>query len=109
MEDGAISAVYDRKDALSLTAEQMTAMGLRPFDAPAFRVGGAYRQNQDDALQVSAISCMLDSQQILEEVSFAAQRGKILAIAGPNGARQIHALPHHHRFIPGNGFGFPQW
>ena len=43
MEDGAISAVYDRKDALSLTAEQMTAMGLRPFDAPAFRVGGAYR------------------------------------------------------------------
>lgn len=86
MEDGAISAVYDRKDALSLTAEQMTAMGLRPFDAPAFRVGGAYRQNQDDALQVSAISCMLDSQQILEEVSFAAQSGKILAIAGPNGA-----------------------
>ena len=59
MEDGAISAVYDRKDALSLTAEQMTAMGLRPFDAPAFRVGGAYRQNQDDALQVSVISCML--------------------------------------------------
>ena len=86
MEDGAISAVYDRKDALSLTAEQMAAMGLRPFDAPAFRVGGAYRQNQDDALQVSAISCMLDSQQILEEVSFAAQIGKILAIAGPNGA-----------------------
>ena len=86
MEDGAISAVYDRKDALSLTAKQMTAMGLRPFDAPAFRVGGAYRQNQDDALQVSAISCMLDSQQILEEVSFAAQSGKILAIAGPNGA-----------------------
>lgn len=86
MEDGAISAVYDRKNALSLTAEQMTAMGLRPFDAPAFRVGGAYRQNQDDALQVSAISCMLDSQQILEEVSFAAQSGKILAIAGPNGA-----------------------
>ena len=23
--------------------------------------------------------------------------------------RQIHALPHHHRFIPGNGFGFPRW
>ena len=37
-------------------------------------------------MQVSAISCMLDSQQILEEVSFAAQSGKILAIAGPNGA-----------------------
>lgn len=31
MEDGAISAVYDRKDALSLTAEQMAAMDFVPL------------------------------------------------------------------------------
>ncbi len=86
MEDGTISTVYTRKEALSLTSKQMISMGLRPFDAPAFRIGGAYRQNQNDILQISAITCMLDSQQILKEVSFTAQSGKILAIAGPNGA-----------------------
>ena len=86
MEEGTISAVYDREAALSLTAKQMLSMGLRPFAPPPFRVGGAYLQNQHNVLQVSAISCMLDNKQILEAVSFAAQSGKILAIAGPNGA-----------------------
>lgn len=86
MENGTISKIYDRADALRLTAAQLTQMGLRPFDAPAFRTGGAYRQAPDDSLQVSAISCMLNGRRILDEISFAAQRGRILAIAGPNGA-----------------------
>lgn len=85
MEDGAIVSVYNREEALSLQAEQMASMGLRPFDAPTFRVGGAYRQDQDDTLQVSAITCILDGRQILDEVNFTAKNGKILAIAGPNG------------------------
>ena len=85
MEDGAIVSVYNREEALSLPAEQMASMGLRPFDAPTFRVGGAYRQDQDDTLQVSAITCILDGRQILDEVNFTAKNGKILAIAGPNG------------------------
>lgn len=85
MEDGAIAAVYNREEALSLTAKKMASMGLRPFDAPTFCVGGAYRQDQDDTLQVSAISCILDRRQILDEVNLTAKSGKILAIAGPNG------------------------
>lgn len=86
MEDGAIAAVYDRDGALRLTTQELQDMGLRPFEAPAFQVGGAYCQSAEDALQMSAISCMLDNQQILEDVTFSAQSGEILAIAGPNGA-----------------------
>ena len=86
MEDGAISAIYGHDEALKLPEKQLTAMGLRPFDAPAFHVGGAFRPKPEDALQVSEISCMLDGRQILEEVSFSAGSGKVLAIAGPNGA-----------------------
>lgn len=86
MEDGAIAAVYDRDSALKLTTQELQDMGLRPFEAPAFRVGGAYCQSVEDALQMSAISCMLENRQILEDVTFSAQSGKIFAIAGPNGA-----------------------
>ena len=86
MENGEISGIYNRDEALSLATDQLVKMGLRSFSTPSFRVGGAFKQSSDDVLQVSAISCMLDSRQILEDVSFSAQGGKILAIAGPNGA-----------------------
>lgn len=69
MEDGAISAIYDHNEALRLKREQLRNMGLRPFQAPAFQVGGAFQSKPEDTLQVSEISCMLDGQQILEEVS----------------------------------------
>lgn len=85
MENGAISAIYGHDEALKLSEKQLAAMGLRPFDAPAFQVGGAFQSKPEDTLQVSEISCMLDGRQILEEVSFSARSGKILAIAGPNG------------------------
>lgn len=86
MENGAISAIYDHNEALRLKREQLAGMGLRPFEAPAFQVGGAFQSKPENTLQVSEISCMLDGRQILEEVSFSARSGKILAIAGPNGA-----------------------
>lgn len=86
MENGEISAIYGHGEALELSAKQLAAMGLRPFDTPAFQVGGAFQSKPEDTLQVSEISCMLDGRQILEEVSFSARSGKILAIAGPNGA-----------------------
>ncbi len=86
LEKGAVSAVYSRAEALRLTDKQLTRMGLRPFEPPAFQVGGAFLSRSEDSLQVSEISCMLDGRQILEEISFTACRGKILALAGPNGA-----------------------
>ncbi len=86
MEDGAISAIYDHNEVLRLKRDQLAGMGLRPFDTPEFQVGGAFQSKPEDTLQISEISCMLDSRQILDEVSFSARSGKILAIAGPNGA-----------------------
>ena len=86
MKDGAISAIYDHNEALRLKRDQLVGMGLRPFDTPEFQVGGAFQSKPEDTLQISEISCMLDSRQILDEVSFSARSGKILAIAGPNGA-----------------------
>ena len=58
MENGAISAIYDHNEALRLKREQLAGMGLRPFEAPAFQVGGAFRSKPEDTLQVSEISCM---------------------------------------------------
>ena len=86
MENGEISSIYSRNEALSLTEAQLAAMGLRPFQPPSFQVGGAFLSKPEDTFQVSQISCMLDGRQILEDVTFSAQSGKILAIAGPNGA-----------------------
>ncbi|MCH1981691.1 ABC transporter ATP-binding protein [Ruminococcus sp. OA3] len=86
MENGELSTIYSHDEALKLSEDQLTGMGLRPFDAPAFQVGGAFQSEPDDTLQVSEISCMLDGRQILDEISFSARSGKILAIAGPNGA-----------------------
>lgn len=86
MENGAISEIYSRGAALGLSADRLASMGLRPFDPPAFQAGGAFLPKADDALQVSEISCMLDGRQILDEISFSARSGAILAIAGPNGA-----------------------
>lgn len=86
MEDGEISSIYSRSEALSLTEAQLAVMGLRPFRPPTFQVGGAFLSKPEDTLQVSKISCMLDGRQILEDVTFSAQSSRILAIAGPNGA-----------------------
>lgn len=86
MENGEISAIYSRSEALSLTEAQLTAMGLRPFQPPSFQVGGAFLSKPEDTFQASQISCMLDGRQILEDVTFSSQSGKTLAIAGPNGA-----------------------
>ena len=86
MEDGEITSIYSRSEALSLTEAQLAAMGLRPFQPPSFQVGGAFLSKPEDTFQVSQISCMLDGRQILEDVTFSARSGRILAIAGPNGA-----------------------
>ena len=71
-------------------------MGLRPFDTPAFQVGGAFQSKPEDTLQVSEISCMLDGRQILEEVSFSARSGKILAIAGTKRRGKVYSVPDDH-------------
>ena len=47
MEDGAISAIYDHNEALRLKREQLAGMGLRPFQAPAFQVGGAFQSKPE--------------------------------------------------------------
>lgn len=86
VENGAIAAVYGHDEALKLSEKQLAAMGLRPFNAMTFQVGGAFQSKPEDTLQVSEISCIVDGRQILEEISFSARSGKILAIAGPNGA-----------------------
>ena len=86
MENGEITSIYSRSEALSLTEAQLAVMGLRSFQPPAFQVGGVFLSKPEDTLQVSKISCMKDGRQILEDVTFSSQNGRILAIAGPNGA-----------------------
>lgn len=86
MENGEISTVYKHDEAVALGEENLIGMGLRPFNSPDFRVGGAFQMRTDDTLQVRAVSCLLDNRQILDEVSLSLNSGTILAVAGPNGA-----------------------
>lgn len=86
MENGVISASYGRDEALKLTEGELKAMGLRSFEALAFRAGGAFVPGPAESLQVFGLSCMMEGRQILEDIAFCAQSGKILAIAGTNGA-----------------------
>lgn len=86
IEGGTITKIYDKAGALALSERQLENMGLRSFINPVLTVGGAYCSQQNEILQVSALSCLMDKRQIIDNVSFTAKEGKILAIAGPNGA-----------------------
>ena len=86
MENGAISAIYSHGEALKLSKDQLASMGLRPFDTPAFQVGGASLSKPDDTLHVSEISCMLDGRQILEE-RFSPLRGQTVRESLPCAGR----------------------
>lgn len=107
MENGVISEIYSREDALSLSEGRLAAMGLRPFAVPALRVGGAFVSGQEDMLQVSSISWTMDHRQILDRISFSAVRGKILAIARSQRRGEILALPGDHRLTSGFRDGLP--
>ena len=74
MEDGEISSIYSRSEALSLTEAQLAVMGLRPSGRPLSKWVGRFSSKPEDTLQVSKISRMLDGRQILEDVTFSAQK-----------------------------------
>lgn len=64
MENGGISAIYSRDEALRLSVEQLAGMGLRPFHAPAFQVGGA---DQIYVVEDGRITESGKSQELLEK------------------------------------------
>ena len=86
MENGKISSILSRDEALSLTPEQLSKMGIRGFQEPKLKICGTALEQGDEVLRVQGISCFRSGSQILDDVSFHVQRGQILAVAGQNGA-----------------------
>ena len=105
MENGEISAIYSRSEALSLTEGQLAVMGLRPFQPPAFRVGGAFLSKPEDAFQASQISCILDGRQILEGRHLFGPKRQNPRHRRAQWRRKIYVVPYNHRTMPCHGNG----
>ncbi len=86
MDGGSITAEYDRKTALCLTEDKLKSMGLRLFREPAIIPGNRMVCEQSACLSASQISISFDGHKVLEEAELCAQKGKIIAIMGGNGA-----------------------
>ena len=80
MENGKISSILSRDEALSLTPEQLSKMGIRGFQEPKLKICGTALEQGDEVLRVQGISCFRSGSQILDDVSFHVQRGQILSL-----------------------------
>lgn len=86
MEDGEVICEYTREQARSLGDGELQRMGLRSFTDPVLAVGKRVASNAGDYLQCEHVSLSFSSGPVLSDVTFSAQKGRVLAIAGCNGA-----------------------
>ena len=103
MENGEISAIYSRSEALSLTEGQLAVMGLRPFQAARFPGGRG--------ISLQAGGCISSISNFLYAGRAADFRGRHLF--GPKRQnprhrraqwrRKIYVVPYNHRTMPCHG------
>lgn len=86
MEEGTISREYTREQARSIEEKDLERQGLRSFQATELIVGNSIASDTAGYLGCDHVSLSFASGQILNDVSFGAQKGRVLAIAGRNGA-----------------------
>ena len=86
MENGTIKRIFSAEEALDLREDQLTDRGLRLFTEPEIHPGKRVPYNEKAFFRATQISLSLNGEQILEEIGFSNEKGKILAITGANGA-----------------------
>lgn len=86
MKDGKITKEYTRDEALALSEDELTKMGLRFFDTPPLRVSGRIRDYIGCPIQAKSVSLRLNDTQILNDVQLGCAESHITAITGSNGA-----------------------
>lgn len=86
MQDGRIASDMEAAAFKALPEADIRRMGLRVRDLSVSESGGAKTIAADGLLSVQKISVRLGGRNVLNNLSFQASRGEIIAIAGVNGA-----------------------
>ena len=86
MQDGRIASDMEAAAFKALPEADIRRMGLRVRDLSVFESGGVKTIAADGLLSVQKISVRLGGRSVLNNLSFQASRGEIIAIAGVNGA-----------------------
>ena len=86
MQDGRIASDMEASAFKALPEADIRRMGLRVRDLSVFELGGVKTIAADGLLSVQKISVRLGGRSVLNNLSFQASRGEIIAIAGVNGA-----------------------
>ena len=88
IKNGEIVREFTGDEFAAITEDERINMGLRTLVTPKLSVReDTYKGNKskEDGLLVSNLTCRYGKQEIFHDVSFYAERGKILGITGQNG------------------------
>lgn len=86
MQDGRIASDMEASAFKALPEADIRRMGLRVRDLSVSESGGVKTIAADGLLSAQKISVRLGGRNVLNDISFQAGRGEIIAIAGVNGA-----------------------
>lgn len=86
MKDGGIAAEYTPQEFFALSAAERREMGLRTTDLSAEVPTAFPGVSASPQWEGKGVSFSYQKRQILNEVSFAAAPGEVIAVAGANGA-----------------------
>ena len=85
IEHGAIRNIFTGDQFRAISDEERIRMGLRCFKAPE-KLPGTLKETQAGLLQVRDLSVRIGKKQVLQDISFSADPGDIIAVTGGNGS-----------------------
>ncbi len=86
LQDGKIIQIFSGDEFRKIPEEQRIRMGLRSFADSVMELPCARPPGTKNGLSVENLSCAFDRQIVFEGISFSADPGEVLGIAGYNGA-----------------------
>ncbi len=87
MENGRIKEIFSPEQIRTLPEERLYKMGLRAPDLSVLQVPAHSMNKQlEEGLKLESVCASISRIKLLNEISFAADNGEVIAIVGPNGA-----------------------
>ena len=91
IEHGAVKEIFTGDAFRAISDDDRCRMGLRCFHAPE-KLPASAEETQDCLLQIQGLSVRIGKKPILQDVSFAADAGDIIAVTGSNGSGKTTLL-----------------